>query len=592
MNSVTSSSTSSSVSFTAAVLRDRSGWFVRSAVVLALLMGLATLWLHLVSRPGYTGDEGFYGVTARNMVERADYWLRPSYFPLGNFETDREGFAHPTINSYVYAVSLWGSGGSLAGPEVANLVLFGALLFFAFRLLARADRVAAAAAVLLLAASPALRGYFWMLEAEPLMTLAGVVALYCAMRTQFAPLTKRHVFGAGLAVGVAFVTKLWLFGPIGLAVGAALVIRAWEQRAAWASVAAGVGLFVLGVVAPAAVHLGTVAILYPQDVSFWLRNIYFGVITNAGISGAKMGGAGPANWVHPVWYYGAALYRDHFFLLPPMVFGAWSAWTAGGRVRQLALVLAIGAAGVVPLSLIKVKEPLYVLAPAVFLYLLAGVCLGAMARRLRTRRPLERGPTLAGYAACGGAALAVVAAYAGGIKREDITLAFAAGHTLVMLAAIAAMAWANGSRSGRRLERSVLTIATVAGVASLVVGFREWHPRDAEIGRLIEPAIAAVPKQEVAFIASNFKSYQFYTFAKGRYWHDVAPDLSPEALANDPTLGAVRAFILSPEDAAKPENARWLAWLEATAAEKTAELDARLGRVSGWRVFVRGPEGM
>jgi len=49
----------------------------------------------------------------------------------------------------------------------------------------------------------------------------------------------------------------------------------------------------------------------------------------------------------------------------------------------------------------------------------------------------------------------------------------------------------------------------------------------------------------------------------------------------------VRAFILDPDDLKQPEASRWLPWLQTHTQEKTGELNAQLGCVSGWRVFVR-----
>src|SRR2546421_12874932 len=107
--------------------------YERCMVLLATSTCLFMLVLNIFFRESYTGDEGFYGVTALNMLHSRDYVLRPSYFPGGDFVADQDAFAHPPFNSYLYALSLWFSRGSLAGPELLNGLSFALLLYFAFR---------------------------------------------------------------------------------------------------------------------------------------------------------------------------------------------------------------------------------------------------------------------------------------------------------------------------------------------------------------------------------------------------------------------------------------------------------------------------
>ena len=193
------------------------------AVVVCACIGFVAV--NLFRREGYTGDEGFYGVTALNMLHAPSYALRPSYYPLGDFAADKDGFAHLPFNSYLYALSLTISKGSLAGPEVANALSLGLLLFFSYRLLRLFDRNAAIFGVLLLAASPAIFLYYSQLEAEPLMTTAGIAALDRALRAGPGLDRKSCLFVSGLCMGLAFAFKLWLCGPLALAVGIAVIIR-------------------------------------------------------------------------------------------------------------------------------------------------------------------------------------------------------------------------------------------------------------------------------------------------------------------------------------------------------------------------------
>src|SRR5436190_10667289 len=127
-----------------AVTRSRYEKFV---LVLAASSCCFMLVLNIFFREYYTGDEGFYGVTALNMLRSPDYVIRPSYFPAGAFLAEQDAFAHPPFNSYLYALSLWFSRGSLAGPELLNAFSFALLLYFAYRVLSLFDIKAALFAV-------------------------------------------------------------------------------------------------------------------------------------------------------------------------------------------------------------------------------------------------------------------------------------------------------------------------------------------------------------------------------------------------------------------------------------------------------------
>src|ERR1041385_4240032 len=278
---------------------ESSGFRHSVMLVVVVCACIGFLAVNLFRREGYTGDEGFYGVTALNMLHAPSYVLRPSYYPLGDFAADKDGFAHLPFNSYFYALSLAVSRGSLAGPEVVNAISLVLLLFFSYRILRLFDTNAALFAVLLLGASPATFLYYSQLEAEPLMTTAGIAALYYALRAGPGLDRKRCLFFSGICLGLAFAFKLWLFGPLALATGVALIVRTGtlshflKARAfprgstgeasgsALRPLLLGVIVFAAGVIIPAGLHLLAVACFYPADLGYWIKNIYFGVFTNA-----------------------------------------------------------------------------------------------------------------------------------------------------------------------------------------------------------------------------------------------------------------------------------------------------------------------
>lgn len=566
-----------------AVSRSGSRWVGMIPVLAAVLM----LAGNLLWRKPYTGDEGFYGVTAQNMLVAPEYLLRPSYHPEGDFVADRGNYAHPPFNSYLYALGLWAGRGSLAGPEVINALAFAVLLYFAFRLAATFDARGARFAVLLLAASPSMMNAYTFIEAEPLMTALGVVAVYGVVRSAFDHARRWSLFAAGLCLGFSFALKLWLCGPLLLAVAAALAVCAWRRRPEVGEALRSVAVLAFGFAVPAALHLAVLAWLYSEDLEFWVRNVYFGVFLDAGISGSKLAGAeASADWVHPAWYYGAALYREHFFLWPPIALGGLSLLRERRSGRRLLPIVCAGALGVIPLSLFKVKEPLYVLGCAVFLYLLAGSCLASLERRMAARG-VDRSFLWCGLGVTVGPLVLVLAAYARQPRPDGLTPTFVALHTAALTAFAAGFAWACARGSARHLEKIVYGMCAAAVVGAFAWKGATQPPRDETIVRIATPYLRTNAPGEVSFVASNFKNYQYRTFRSGCYWHELPAGVAPERLLGTPDFRRVRVFILDPEDQLKPANVRWLRWLESHAVEKTAELDRRLGVVSGFRLFVR-----
>lgn len=541
----------------------------RHMLLFAAAASICMLLLNVVWREQYEGDEGFYGVTALNMLQSPAYLLRPSYYPAGEFAADKGAFAHFPFNSQLYALALWVGRGSLAAVDVLNVVSFAALLFFVYRLLRLFEVRTALFAVLLLAASPSIVRYYSQLEAEPLMVTCGIIGLYCALR-------GRH-FLSGLCLGLSFALKLWLCGPLALAIAAAMITRGVTWR--------GLLLFGSGAVLPSAAHLLVTAWFYPEDVGFWLNNAYFGVFTGSGISGDKLNAAAaPDNWVHPWWYYAAALYRDHFFLVPIILFGMRSLFRVEGINRKLLWVIVAGAAGLLPLSLLKVKEPNYILSCAIFLYLLAGACLAALSQRMASGDGIDALSRRFGTLATVGLMLLLPLAHLRGIQPEDITRGFVVAHSLAFAAILGVFWWTQNKRSSALewLTYAACGIALAAWFSHFAVTRR---PRDKVITQLIEPHVNS--PNTLSLIASNYKSYQLYAFRRGCYWDELPLTQSPESVLAAPQYGGVRAFILNPDDQQQAALAPWLAWLQTHTTEKTSELDARLGSISGFRLFVR-----
>ena len=255
--------------------------------------------------------------------------------------------------------------------------------------------------------------------------------------------------------------------------------------------------------------------------------------------------------------------------------------------RHILWIALAGAAGVLPLSLMKVKEPLYVLSCSIFLYFLAGMCLSALARRLAAGEALDKFSRKVAPTLVLAMLVAIPLAYAKGVQAGKITPAFVLTHSLVLIVTLFAFWWSQRRRAGTLLEASVYAACALAVLMGFTHDFATRHPRDRAIANLIEPYVKDNQPGALSFIASNFKCYQFYCFRRGCYWHELPAADGPDALLAQEQFNRVRAFVLDDDDLQKPENATWLRWLETHAQEKTGQLNAQLGSVSGYRVFIR-----
>jgi len=542
--------------------------------------------LNIFRRVSYIGDEGFYGITALNMLHSPVYLLRPSYYPLGDFIVEQDAFAHPPFNSYFYALALWISNGSFVGLEVLNALSFALFLLFAYRLLSLFDLHTARFAVALFAASPAILHAWSEVEAEPLMATAGVMALYYGARSGLEAGRRALLFLCGLCLGLAFALKLWLFGPYALAVSVLLLSRAWQTGGTLAQKLRPLFLVALGAIIPAGLHLLAVAWFHPEDLQFWLRKVYFGFFIREGISGGKFSGdVIDPRWVHPVWYYVGVFYRDHFFLVPVILLGISSLLRDARVNREFLWMIIAGTMGLIPFSFMKIKEPMYVLSCTIFIYFLAAACLGALVRRLSDATAVKPSGKY-GTAIVVGLLLLFPLAYAWGIKQGEITPALVLAHSVVLSLTLLIFWWSRRTK-GRFLEWTIYG-ACAAGVAIFFLydGITR-RPRDETIARMIRPYIEGNSTEALSLVATEFKAYQLYTFRRGCYWDELPLHQSPATVFGSPELSHTRAFAIEPEDLVKPEMAPWIAWLEKHATEKTAELNAALGKDAGLRLFIR-----
>ena len=136
-------------------------------------------------------------------------------------------------------------------------------------------------------------------------------------------------------------------------------------------------------------------------------------------------------------------------------------------------------------------------------------------------------------------------------------------------------------------ERGIQVACVVAVAGGFAFNLLTTRPQDQAITRIIASRFEPNFPTELSFVASNYKSQQYSTFRSGCYWHELDLQEAPEVVLAERKFRRVRAFILDPDDLQNPAIAPWLDWLKAHATEKTEELNSRLGKTSGIRVFTR-----
>lgn len=551
-----------------------------SAYALMLASSLLLLTKGIWFRESYGGDEGYHLTVALNMIKSGDF-MRPDSIPggrEGDWQADFfEGF--PPLQYTLLALGIFSSGGRLAGAEFVACLTFLLTLFFAYKLVETWDRTAAFLSVLLLAVSPAVIVLFGTLECEPVLTMFGMGGLYFLAAAEQGRSFRRYLL-AGVFLGLAFLSKLWLAAPFLLSAGVMFVIPRLMRRRIEPSDLGCAALTAAGFVLAGSSHIIAVALLSPQDLSLWLSRVYFGAFGGTAFNKFKTADV-PANWMHPIWYYPAILYRDHFFLLTFSMLGLPSFLKRPIRdvVVPLGMLLA-GLSSIALFSLPPVKEPLYILPGIVFCYLLAGFCLSSLLNAGLSEERLRRGVGTAAGAVVLVLMLAVLVAYTRGLKRDDITLGYAVTHTLVSIG-LAAFAFVQTGKA-RRHSLSLLAAGCLAALA-VYAGYTmaTTVPRDRVIAEVIRPYLADRAPQDESFIAPNYKSYQAYLYRRGRYWKSHQFEIP-----DGKSLSRFTAFVLGPEELQDPEMGESIRFLELGFEEKTADVVRLLGREIPYRLFV------
>ncbi len=550
-------------------------WLLLCIVILALSYQFLTT---TTLRDHFEGDEGFYGTIALNMEQSWDYWLRPTQVPEGTFETERARLGHPCIHCMAMAVASMLFGGGIIPFQLVPLASFALTLYFMYRLLALWDDRAADYAIFLAALSPIILSEFRLLQAEPMMAAAGIAGIYFAV----SGITKNKIWLSALAgacFGLAFLSKLWLSFPYPFAGGIAVIVLSRLQAQPLSWLGKYLSLLLATFLLTSSLHLLAVMIWTPQDMEFWLRDIYFSLFVGEGVQGTKLHGNSPdlpANWAHPFWYYFAITYRNHFFLVPLIAMGIPY---LSRRVYPALSWIIPGIASILLLSAFAIKSSLYVLSATLFLYALAGLCVSALL--LKTERmalPWDKWTILATL-------LILLLLLAGLFAPAKIATSYKLAHTAVLLLLLAVLYLAT-SDFHRNTETLLLWGSLSLFILLLAFDLTSRYPTDQVLAEVIAPHVQNQKPNEVAFIAPNFKSFQLYLFKRGRYWKDTPFQEPPEAFFKKMQEQGTQVFMLGPDEWRNPALQPILDYLNCHAKEITDEFRQRTGFVTDRRIFV------
>ncbi len=517
--------------------------FAIAAVSVVLLFLGETVWVGDLS-----GDEASHVIMAQNIASDFDYFARPSITPLGDLDEKRNIVTFPPGDALLRAVAIKMVGDSFVGSALINALGWGASLFFIYRIARLLGPDSAPWTLILAACSP---GLFWMFswqEAEPTMTAFGLGATWLLTSGHWNRKLLRTVIGGAL-LGFAVVIKIYLVLPFVVVVAACIVGRWFDDLPPCKFDLKFIALATLGFIPAACSHLIAVWIIAPNELSFWIEQVYLGPLLapDSAIAQKMEGYERSEDLNHPFWYYLAILYRDHFVLVPILLAAVldprrqWQAWR-----RPEAIALAAGVLVIALWSIPAHKEPIFILPSVSFLYLLCGWALNgsATAALNPSRRLIVLFATI-------GLGVAIIIAGLVGIKADDITSAYVWLHSIAAIAMIGALFAPQRMRI--RLVPALLALLLFAYVG--ISHQSAEPPINRYYAAALEPVLADAEVREISFLVDDLNELQARLHRTGLMWKDLTEEelAEPEKmLAVDGKLGSVRAFILADEQLNEP----------------------------------------
>jgi 4-amino-4-deoxy-L-arabinose transferase-like glycosyltransferase len=528
--------------------------------VLVIYCGLT---LFRLASADLASDEGRFGISAVNILTDWHQLAIVSEDPLGRYAT----------KPFLYPLTIAGSiclfGKNEFAVRVVNVVALGAAAFVLLALvrLLFPDRSLPFLTFGAFLLNPWTISYARTAQPEPELVLWGCVTLYAAARFYLGGRTRWAAL-CGLALGLAFLCKIWLVYPFALGCSVFFVsklVSDWNWRSL-ASSALAFAVFAL----VAGSHLLLAWWLAPETLADWIR-LYYRITFKSRLAGE---GFDPQMWYLPWWIYCGTIFRASFFALPLVLAGVYDL-AKGAKLPINAVVLSLLSPCLV-FSFFRVKQPSYVYPafPALALLIAYGVrCYFGST----TRRDLVAASLVSVLAAIlffhlglfGVRALAVVL----------ILYLFFAASGLVP------------PHLGMAVKRFV-ACASICGMffAGITVWRQSLRHRTyyREICSYFAPALRPYKPQDVVFTAPEFPAFQFYTFRSGHYWQTYLFHQSlPDFLASLKS-GSQVFYVVDPSGAlygGKVSEDK-LAALRQCAMDVTPEIERSIRHKLGLRIFV------
>jgi 4-amino-4-deoxy-L-arabinose transferase-like glycosyltransferase len=524
------------------------------ALVLAVV-GLWWFWSPPSANDLVSGDEGYYGVMARNIAASPRFLVNPSLWPQGP-PGDK-----PPLYPALLAVSLrlFGVGeNAVRGPSYAFAALSALALAFVLR--RPAGAWAAVGVAVLLVTLPWFADASRGAAAEVPTTLFGLLALAVLVPD---PSSRRRALAAGSLLGLAFLCKLWLVAPFVLA-AIALVGFGTGSRGALA-------LLLAGAAGTGALHGLSVLAFSPGTKEHWLQ-IYFGRSLLERAAGEVYVGG----WVkHPA-YYWALLVHATALMFPLACAGVEASVR---RFREpVPRAMLVWAACVGLLSAFSVKTGIYA-----YVVLPAWVALAAIGAQALASGLRPSIPTIA---------LGLIASTPWLIPGE-------AGQRLqwpiwAATWAVALTAWFGAARRVRWAPMAAAGLVVIAAAGGLVREAQRLPIRYNETGlrvlaQTVDTLVAGAPAGRISFVAPEAPALAFYLDRTGTYWRTPQVPWSSERGERFTRNDELRFFVVDTTDrlyGGSPDSST-TAWLERTTVEITDRFEARLGRKTPLRVYAR-----
>lgn len=490
------------------------GLLALSSIALAVLIFLST---GLGANDLIGGDEGYYGVMARNILHDASYIVNPSLHPMGS----------PGDKPFLYPLFLAGAiltGGVGEVPlRLATLlvsVLSAVFIFLIGReLIGQREGFSAALLYLL---TPFLANTGRIVASEPLLVTLSLAGFWLFLRS-----TRRKSmalsFISGILFGLAFLCKLWLAViPLSAAIGGQLFTSNREKLKEAFPLALST---IAGFIASSSLHLVLCLVFTPQNLGHWLR-IYL-VFSLA----ERIGGEGfAAYWRLPWHYYAVLMGRTAALWLPLVPLGM--VFLAGRRPGSAFRTLVLWIAAIIPISFVSIKSGGYILPVMPALFLLAGSGFRAISSPAEPSGVSGRGLIIALSSA---AILTLLTQLSwgdpGGIGfSSPAALLIQAGWMSVMLYR-ALFFRRRAFRLGGAGAVLLFAIVIAGGVYRdiQIVRSREHVTDFSRIAAILEPALERIDPAQICFISPEWPSMSYYTFRSGSYWESSYVQADPEA---------------------------------------------------------------